>query len=178
MANLTEVIQDLADLAKRGAITEEELRRLLGYIVDHNPASPISPMNGTASVDTGEPVPMDSSGPRRQTGRQQRRFLRRGAYGKINVRLGEDLVLVTLLELGGAATRPQILERITQNWGLEFTPADHEILPGNGEQRWSKACNWSMHNLDRDGLIERPRRGLQSLTERGKLEAETRRNKF
>ena len=177
MANIKDVIQDLADMAKRGAISEEELKRLLTYIVESGSAPPSSPGNGTLRTEPDLGAPSASGQPNGPTSRPQRKFFGRGSYGTVDMERAEDLVLVALKELGGAATRAQILELISDHWGHEFTAADREVLASSGEERWTKTCQWAIHYLDKEGLIERPRRGLQSLTDRGRLEAQARANK-
>ena len=177
MANIKDIIQDLADMTKRGAISEEELKRLLAYIVESNPTPPSLPGNGTPGMETDLAAPIASVQPNGHASRPQRRFFGRGSYGTVDMERAEDLVLVALMKLGGAATRAQILELISHHWGHEFTAADREVLAISGDERWTKTCQWAVHYLYKKGLIERPRRGLQSLTERGRLEAQARASK-
>ena len=177
MANFKDIIQDLAEMANRGSITEGELRRLLTYIVESSPTPPSSPGNGTLRTEPDLVAPIVSGQPNGHASRPQREFFGRGSYGTVDTERAEDLVLVALMKLGGAATRPQILELISHHWGHEFTAADREVLASSGEERWTKTCQWALHYLDKNGLIERPRRGLQSLTDKGRLEAQARGNK-
>ena len=177
MPKFKDVIQDLADMAKRGAISEEELKRLLTYIVDSSSALPASPGTGTPTMETNSGATITSSQPNAHASGPQRRSFGRGSYGTVNRERAEDLVLVALLKLGGAATRPQTMEKISLDWGHEFTAADREILASSGEERWTKTCQWALHHLDKKGLVERPRRGLQSLTDKGRLEAQARASK-
>ncbi len=100
----------------------------------------------------------------------------RGAYGWLDSKRARDLDLVALLELGGSARRSQALDHIEHRWGHRFTENDREMLPIAHEPRWRKACNWAFYNLSKEGLIKRPLRGVQSLTDAGKREAETRRD--
>lgn len=174
MANIKDIIQDLADMAKRGAISEVELKRLLTYLVESNPVPPSIPGDGTPMMETDLAAPIASGQPNGHPFRPQRKFFGRGSYGTVDMERAKDLVLVALMKLGKPATRPQILELISDNWGHEFIAADREVLASNGDERWNKTCQWAIHYLDKEGLIERPRRGLQSLTAKGRLEAQAR----
>ena len=106
---------------------------------------------------------------------RQRKFVKRGSSGWVDKVRAEDLVLVALLELGGTAPMKRILEHIEHRWRGHFIVEDREILPVAPELRWRKKCHWAIRDLFKDGLIERPQRGVQSLTETGRREADARR---
>ena len=174
---LREIIQDLAAMSQRGAITEEELSRILGYLVQRSPAQQTSESDGRSEVGTtlgdspisSPPVALSSTRPRR-------RNLGRGSHGWVDLhKRARDLALVGLLEVGGHGSRSRVLDHIERRWGRHFTDADREILRVAREPRWRKICNWAFHYSFRDGLVERPERGVQSLTTAGRREAEARR---
>lgn len=174
VTTIIEVIQDLTAMAKRGAITEEELKRLLSYLTQPTPTG--QPGNGDAKpvMQTDPIAPLDAGRRSRYSGKSQRAYYGRKPYGWVNLERAQDLDLVALLSLGGSARRVQILDHISRKWGPRFTPADQETLRSSGEQRWRKTCQWGLYQLRKDGLIVVPERGVQSLTGRGRSEAEAR----
>ena len=174
MVSITEVVQDLAGMAKRGAITEDELKRLLAYVLQSAPTGQPGDGDPKALMVSDAIMPSASARPTVRSAQPQRQFFGRGSYGWVDLERAQDLDLVALVELGGEASRAQVLKHISHKWGHRFTAADRETLQSNGEERWSKTCNWGFHYLQRDGLIRRPRRGLQSLTAEGKVKAEAR----
>ena len=174
MASITEVVQDLAAMAKRGAITEDELKRLLGYLTQSAPTGEPGSGDVKPAMDVDLSTPSNSNPLAKHRTRHQRRYLGRGSYGWVTSQRAQALDLVALMELGGAASRAQVLDHIVRKWGPRLTTDDRDKLPSNGEERWRKTCQWGFHYLQREGLIERPRRGLQSLTAEGKIEATAR----
>lgn len=167
MTTLTDIVQDLAAIAKRGAITEDELKRLLGYVVQEKPASEqVADGNKSVAIPTSV-LATQPHMPRK------RHYVSRGEYGWVNSERAQGLNLVALLELGGRAERPKRLDYIRQRWSKHFSQADLAILPIAREPRWQKTCEWAVYPLVRDGLAERPRRGVLTLTANGRREAES-----
>jgi hypothetical protein len=171
MIELTKVIRDLADMVDRGAMTEDELKRILGYVVQPTPSKD-GEADGVPTVQTDPSPPSRSITPRNGP---ERVFVQRGAPGWVDKERAMDLVLVSLLESGGTARRSQTLDFIENRWGTKFVEADVEMLPIAGEPRWRKFCNWAFYHLEHGGLTERPQFGIHSLTEAGQHEAEARR---
>jgi restriction endonuclease Mrr len=171
VTTLKEIVQDLAAMAKRDAVTDHELRRLLGYLLTTHDSRP-QESNATAtrlSANTlGSTAPV----------RRRRRYSGRGSYGWVNLRRAEDICLVGLLELNGSAARPKLLEYIKQKWGSHFTQEDEERLPMAEVGRWVKTCDWAIYNLVKQGLVDRSQRGLRSLTSAGRQEALGRKNRL
>ena len=175
MVTLREVIQDVAAMANRQAITEEELKRLLGYLSQPLPIG--VPRQGDARpvMQADSIAPPESSHRPTYSGKAQRTYFGRKPYGWVNLERAEDLDLVALLDLGGTARRVEILDHILGKWGPSLIAADLETLASSGEQRWRKTCQWGLYYLQKEGLVVRPQRGVQALTDRGRSEAESRR---
>ncbi len=173
MTTLKEVVQVLATLAQRGAMTDEELERILGNFLSSGPAPQISQRDGKSQMVSDLPSSPTSPQSAVPSKRRQRQSEGRGSYGWVDQNIARGLVLVAVLELGGEASRSQLLDHIERRWGRHFTEADREMLQIAPEPRWRKTCNWRLYVLFKERLIDRPRRGVQSLTAAGKREAET-----
>ena len=169
MATLRDAIQDLAAMAKRGAISDEELKRLMGFLSQSTPVQATgeseSNLASDARPDSGSPYP-------------KRRYAPRGRSGWVDKKRARDLDLVALMELGGTASRPELLTHIEKRWGQRFTEADKEILSIAKEPRWEKTCQWGLYNLTQERLVVRPQWGVQSLTSAGESEARSRKNQI
>jgi restriction system protein len=75
-------------------------------------------------------------------------------------------LLDALRRLGGSGTPDEVVENIAQNLGLsdEF---QNELLP-SGEPRYRNQVAWARFYLVREGLLDSSKRGVWSLTERGR----------
>ena len=183
MTIFEDAVQDLAAMSRRGAITGSELRRMLTYLLqsgaesgpDDSSLRPTAPTGGPSPPQGGPGANTGASSPSVPSRQRRRRFLGRGTYGWVNQNQAQTLDLVALLELGGSGTRPDVLGHIERKWGGHFTRNDREELAAAQGQRWEKTCNFGFHYLYRDGLIRRPERGVQLLTDAGIREAEARR---
>ena len=161
-------------MSERGSITDEELERMLGNVFAVRSGQSREQPDGTFQSSSEPDLTQTDTIARNR----KRRYAGRGSYGWVTSKNAEDLVLVSLFELGGTAKRGQILESIEGRWGNFFVDEDYEILPVARETRWSKTCQWAVWNLKREGYIQRPRRGIQELTESGRSQAEIRRKAF
>ncbi|MCH8090059.1 MAG: winged helix-turn-helix domain-containing protein [Chloroflexi bacterium] len=173
MSALKDAIQVLAEMSKRGGITDEELKLVLKPLILNATSSMLQGDERAGLVSNSADTPSSQSTIRLIE--RQRKFVKRGSSGWVDKVRAEALDLVALLELGGTARRKQILEHIQRRWGGHFIDEDREKLSVAPEQRWRKKCNWALHDLFKGGLIERPRPRVQSLTETGRREAELRR---
>jgi hypothetical protein len=85
-------------------------------------------------------------------------------------------ILIALSDLGGSATRPQVLDTIDQRFGTGPTPDDRRRQPSDGEVEWENQAVWERNSMVRDSLIApyvagHTTRGVWTLTARGKAEA-------
>jgi restriction system protein len=75
-------------------------------------------------------------------------------------------LLDALRSLGGSGTPDEVVERIAQD--LKIPDAvQNELIP-SGEQRFRNQVRWARMHLVAEGLIDSSRRGIWSLTERGR----------
>ncbi len=167
MGNVSKAIQVLADMARRGVVTESELMDILGPLVRAEPHKVGSHNNEGEFTEV--------AGPLRDGHPRKRQFGPRGSSGWVDRHRSESLVLIALSELGGSASRAEILDYIEGRWGKQFTADDHALLRVAREARWRKNCNWRLFDLTQRGLVTIPRRGIQQLTPDGKSEANSRR---
>ena len=158
MPTLTEAMEDIIAMRKRGAVTDEELKRLVRYLVDPTP-------NGGNGISPEPPTP--AAPPRRQ-----RRNVGRGSSGWVDRIQAQVLDLVAMLELADDVTRPQVRDHVEQRWGHHFTENDLQVLTIALEARWEKNCNFAFHYLGKDGYIIRRSRGVYALTDAGRRQAE------
>lgn len=75
-------------------------------------------------------------------------------------------LLEALRKLGGSGTPAEVVERIALDLGLSDELQD-ETLP-SGESRYRNQVAWARFYLVREGLLESSKRGVWSLTERGR----------
>jgi hypothetical protein len=75
-------------------------------------------------------------------------------------------LLDALRELGGSGTPDEVVERIAGNLKLS-DEVQNELLP-SGEPRYRNQVAWARFYLVREGLLDSSRRGVWSLTERGR----------
>jgi restriction system protein len=75
-------------------------------------------------------------------------------------------LLDALRALGGSGTPDEVVERIAQDLKIPDR-AQNELLP-SGEQRFRNQVRWARMHLVREGLIDSSKRGIWSLTERGR----------
>lgn len=75
-------------------------------------------------------------------------------------------LLDALRGLGGSGTPDEVVERIAQDLGLT-DEAQNELLP-SGEPRYRNQVAWARFYLVREGLLDSSKRGVWSLTERGR----------
>lgn len=88
-------------------------------------------------------------------------------------------MLDALRGLGGSGTPDEVVERIAQDLGLS-DEVQNELLP-SGEPRYRNQVAWARFYLVREGLLDSSKRGVWSLTERGRgatLSAEQAREVF
>ena len=75
-------------------------------------------------------------------------------------------LLDALRALGGSGTPEEVVERIAKDLGLSDEAQD-DPLP-SGESRFRNQVAWARFYLVREGLIDSSKRGVWSLTERGR----------
>jgi restriction system protein len=75
-------------------------------------------------------------------------------------------LLDALRELGGSGTPDEVVERIAQDLRIP-DDVQNELLP-SGEQRFRNQVRWARMHLVQEGFIDSSRRGIWSLTERGR----------
>jgi restriction system protein len=75
-------------------------------------------------------------------------------------------LLDALRELGGSGTPDEVVERIALDLKIS-DEVQNELLP-SGEPRFRNQVAWARLYLVRDGLIDSSKRGIWSLTERGR----------
>jgi len=75
-------------------------------------------------------------------------------------------LLDALRELGGSGTPDEVVERIAEDLKLS-DEVQNELLP-SGEPRYRNQVAWARFYLVREGLLDSSRRGVWSLTERGR----------
>src|SRR5437867_2856140 len=75
-------------------------------------------------------------------------------------------VLDALRGLGGSGTPDEVVERIAEDLKLS-DDLQNELLP-SGEPRYRNQVAWARFYLVREGLLDSSRRGVWSLTERGR----------
>lgn len=75
-------------------------------------------------------------------------------------------LLVALRGLGGSGTPDEVVERIAQDLGLS-DEVQNELLP-SGEPRYRNQVAWARFYLACEGLLDSSKRGVWSLTERGR----------
>ena len=78
-------------------------------------------------------------------------------------------ILKALVELGGAATITQVLERVEQMMQDQLLPKDYEILRDGRSVRWRNTAQWERQSLVTEGLLssESPR-GIWEITDAGR----------
>jgi len=81
-------------------------------------------------------------------------------------------LLDALRELGGSGTPNEVIERIAQDLGLSDEIQDESI--SSGESRYRNQVGWARFYLAREGLLDSSKRGVWSLTERGRTTSLTR----
>lgn len=171
MTSLKDIVADLADAAKRGALTDEELERFLRYLIDpsqgNGATTPVSP-----DVEMTQHIrAISRTGSRVR--QPKRKYSGRGQYGWVNLSKARELNLVALLELNSLTDRRTRHDHISTRWGHHFQPNDLEILPEARQPRWQKACDWDLHSMGKEGLVQSPRRGVWELTVTGKQQAQS-----
>ena len=111
MSTAGEVIEDLVAMLRRDAITEAELARIVRLLRE----------SGDRDLSDGEAMlqaEVDVAGASRlpQVQRDirgtQRRSAGRGRSGWVDSECARNLDLVALMELGGTATRPEMINHI------------------------------------------------------------------
>lgn len=75
-------------------------------------------------------------------------------------------LLDALRGLGGSGTPDEVIERIATDLKLS-DEVQNELLP-SGEPRYRNQVHWARFYLVREGLLDSSRRGVWSLTERGR----------
>src|SRR5712675_1829298 len=75
-------------------------------------------------------------------------------------------LLDALRALGGSGTPDEVVERIAQDLKIP-DDVQNELLP-SGEPRFRNQVAWARLYLVREGLIDSSKRGIWSLTERGR----------
>ncbi|MFZ2169590.1 MAG: restriction endonuclease [Methylococcaceae bacterium] len=75
-------------------------------------------------------------------------------------------LLDALRGLGGSGTPDEVVERIAYDLGLS-DEVQNELLP-SGEPRYRNQVAWARFYLVREGLLDSSKRGVWSLTERGR----------
>ena len=75
-------------------------------------------------------------------------------------------LLDALRALGGSGTPDEVVERIAEDLKIP-DDVQNELLP-SGEPRFRNQVAWARLYLVRDGLIDSSKRGVWSLTERGR----------
>lgn len=88
-----------------------------------------------------------------------------------------DWLLLALLDLGGSASKPSVLDRMEKMFGSGLTADDRRKQPSNGEIKWENQTAWERNSMVRDGLLEPyvpgvSTRGRWSLSARGRAEAQ------
>ena len=75
-------------------------------------------------------------------------------------------ILDALRELGGSGTPDEVVERVARDQHLSDEIQNE--LTSSGEPRYRKNVHWARFYLVREGLLDSSRRGVWSLTERGR----------
>jgi restriction system protein len=75
-------------------------------------------------------------------------------------------LLDALRGLGGSGTPDEVVERIAENLKIP-DEVQNELLP-SGESRYRNQVAWARFYLVREGLVDSSKRGVWSLTERGR----------
>jgi len=75
-------------------------------------------------------------------------------------------LLDALRELGGSGTPDEVVERIAADLHIPDS-VQNELLP-SGEPRFRNQVAWARFYLVREGLVDSSKRGVWSLTERGR----------
>lgn len=75
-------------------------------------------------------------------------------------------VLDALRDLGGSGTPDEVVERIAQNLNLP-DEVQNEVIP-SGQSRFRNQVAWARYYLVLEGLLDSSKRGVWSLTERGR----------
>jgi restriction system protein len=75
-------------------------------------------------------------------------------------------LLDALRDLGGSGTPDEVVERIAKNLAIPDS-VQNELLP-SGEGRYRNQVAWGRFYLVREGLLDSSKRGVWSLTERGR----------
>lgn len=75
-------------------------------------------------------------------------------------------LLDALRGLGGSGTPDEVVERIAQDLSIP-DEVQNELLP-SGEPRYRNQVAWARFYLVREGLLDKSKRGVWSLTERGR----------
>lgn len=77
-------------------------------------------------------------------------------------------ILQTLIELGGEARRPIVLETLFMRMLNRFKPDDLTLAEARDEPRWQKSVGWAARALVKDGDMHRPIRGYWVITSQGR----------
>ncbi len=75
-------------------------------------------------------------------------------------------LLDALRDLGGSGTPDEVIERIAQKMQLS-DDVQNELIP-SGQSRFRNQVAWAQYYLVREGLLDSSKRGVWSLTERGR----------
>ncbi len=78
-------------------------------------------------------------------------------------------ILQSLVEMGGAGSGDEVIERVGRKMESILKPADYERLPSGIEIRWRNRAAWQRFNMRREGLLspDSPR-GIWEITEEGR----------
>jgi len=76
-------------------------------------------------------------------------------------------VLVALRELGGSGKPREVVELVAKNEEVSDTVLDRTITTGGS--RFTNQVHWARYFLAEDGYIDRSRRGVWALTEKGSV---------
>ncbi|MGA5629777.1 winged helix-turn-helix domain-containing protein [Streptomyces cellulosae] len=77
-------------------------------------------------------------------------------------------ILRALHDLGGTASKQEVLHRIQDLYGHELTEADWLPCRTRPEPRWQNRAAWERSDMVRDGLLDaRSPRNVWALTEAG-----------
>lgn len=75
--------------------------------------------------------------------------------------------ILAFLGDGVARKRAEIHEAMARRFSL--SPEEREeLIPSGKATRLSKACGWALYGLVQDGLVFRPSRGIQKITNKGR----------
>ena len=92
--------------------------------------------------------------------------------GKRTIRNGPQFVrffgplLEALRKLGGSATPEEAVEQIAKDLGITDAEQDERLT--SGEPRFKNQVAWARFYLVRDGMLDSSKRGVWSLTDKGR----------